>query len=104
MRIDVFVDGKSRSRNEFVVPPKLGDLVTVDEGLLVVDEVRHDLTKNRLQAWCSKRTPIEPIVKQSDAEPSKSTADHKEPPADDAAASEKQAESIPGTSYRTRRR
>lgn len=100
MRIDVFVDGKSRSRNEFVVPPKPGDLVNVDEGLLVVDEVRHDLTKNRLQAWCSKRTPIEPIVKQS-----KSTADHKEPPADDAATSEKQAESIPGTSYgRTRRR
>lgn len=58
MRIEVYADGKSIDRYEFICQPKPGELVEIEGGTLEVKELRHNLKCNRLEVWCTKRTPV----------------------------------------------
>lgn len=58
MRIEVISDGESLGRFEFICQPKPGELIETEAGTFEAKEFRHNLKSNRLEAWCTKRTPV----------------------------------------------
>lgn len=80
MRIDIVIDGEISERVTLTCRPSAGEVIQTDKDVLEIKEVRHDIARNRLSAWCSKRTPMptdRPLSREKNRpEPSKQDRIH----------------------------
>lgn len=84
LRIDVFVNGVFNQRAEFLVPPRVDDRLEIEGDVFAVDEVRHNVTKNRLEVYATgkakPRRAAEPKAAEVSAEPAALDTKTEDPP------------------------